>query len=170
MVTYRMELSDEKKRAAVDIALDSPANARRRRIAAPLLVALGVLLIACAVVLLILENTLNLTYVIVGVVALVLGLRTKAFQRWILGRSERLLDKAFRSGVVEYRFDDDGVTIMSQIGCSLCYWPSFRGCGTAGQYLYLRRGDNKLILVDRNDLSAAELSELERLFAEHVSA
>ena len=168
MVTYRMDLNDEKKRAAVDIALESPGNVRRRRIVVPLLVAAGALLLVCAAALLLLEDSLDLTFVIVGVAALALGLRAKAFQRWVLGRSEKLLDQAFRSGVVEYRFDDDGVGITSQVGTSLCYWPSFKESGTMGQYLYLRRGDNKLVLVDKNDLTASELAELERLFATHL--
>lgn len=169
MVTYRMDLSDEKKDAAVEIALMSPGNVRRRRVCAVLLAACGALLVVCGLALLLHDGrATGVVFLVVGVASLALGLRAKAFQHLVLRRSEQLLDKAFRSGVVEYAFDDGGVRIESNLGSSLCYWNSFVGHGTMGQYLYLKRGDNKLVLVDANDLTEAELAELTDLFSRHV--
>lgn len=171
MITYRMNLSDEKKDAALEIALMSPANVRRRRIGGTILVLLGIVLVICGSGLMFLEKKASgIVYLIMGVVALAFGLRTKAFQRFILKRSEKLLDKAFRSGVVEYGFDDEGVHIRSHLGNSLCYWDSFVEQGTMGQYLYMKRGDNKLILVDKNDLTASEFAELIELLKRHMPA
>ena len=45
MVTYRMELDEEKRRAAIEVALESPDNVRRRRIGGGILAVLGVLLV-----------------------------------------------------------------------------------------------------------------------------
>ena len=171
MVTYRMNLSEEKKDAAVEIALMSPGNVRRRRISGPLLVIMGVLLIICGVMLMLAgkEQLQGIVFLIVGVAGLLLGLKTKAFQRFVLRKSEHLVDKAFRSGDVEYIFDEDGVHIESQVGSSLCYWDSFVECGSMGQYLYLKRGDNRVILVDKNDLTEAERVELTDLLERHVN-
>lgn len=36
-----------------------------------------------------------------------------------------------------------------------------------GQYIYVKRKDNKLILVDKNDLSKDEMEELMRLLTEN---
>ena len=171
MVTYRLDLSDEKKDAAVEIALMSPHNVRGRRICGPLLVLAGVTLLVCGAALVLAKGSAQgVVFLVVGVAALALGLRAKAFQHFVLRRSERLLDKAFRSGTVEYAFDDDGVRIESNLGSSLCYWNSFVKHGIMGQYLYLKRGDNKLVLVDANDLTEAELAELTDLFSRHVPA
>lgn len=171
MVVYRMNLSEEKKDAAVEIALMSPGNVRRRRICGPLLVVTGILLLICAAMLLLIgkADIQSIVFLIVGIAGLLLGLKIKAFQHFVLRKSEHLVDKAFRSGVVEYIFDEDGVHIESQVGSSLCYWDSFVECGSMGQYLYLKRGDNRIILVDKNDLTEAELTELTGLLERHIN-
>lgn len=45
MVKYCMNLSDEKKEAAINIALESKGNVRKRKIAVPLLMILGIVII-----------------------------------------------------------------------------------------------------------------------------
>lgn len=172
MVVYRMDLSPEKRAAAIDVALASPENARRRKVGGRVLLVLGALIVLDAALVLALRgpNAPRLALLAIGVATLALSRCLEPFQRLVMRKSERLLDESFRSGVVEYRFDDDGVTIESRVGHSVCYWSSFREYGTAGSYLYLKRGDNRLVLVDKNDLSEAELAELTRLVSAHVPA
>ena len=64
---------------------------------------------------------------------------------------------------MEYHFVTDGIEIISQLGYSKNYWTAFKEYGTMGQYIYVKRKDNKLILIDKNDLSAGELEELTQL-------
>ena len=45
MVKYCMNLSDEKKETAIKIALESKGNVRKRKIAVPLLMILGIVII-----------------------------------------------------------------------------------------------------------------------------
>ena len=49
VVKYRLDLSDEKKEAAIQIALESERNVRKRKIATPILLILGILEIILAV-------------------------------------------------------------------------------------------------------------------------
>lgn len=169
MVTYRMQLSDEVNDVAIDIALESPENARRRRIARPVLVVAGVALLACAVGELLFDNAVvAVVYLAVGVVALLFAVKERAFQRFVLRRSATLVDKAFRSGEAAYTFDDEGVTIESDLGHSVCYWNSFAGYGTWLHYLYVKRGDNRIVLVDTSALAPADLDELRSLLAAHL--
>ena len=49
MVKYRLDLSDEKKEATIQIALESERNVRKRKIATPILLILGILEIILAV-------------------------------------------------------------------------------------------------------------------------
>lgn len=95
-----------------------------------------------------------------GIFCLILAFNAKSFQKFALNRSEVLLDKAFRTGIVEYIFDTEGIEIVSQTGYGENYWTAFKEYGTMGQYIYVKRKDNKLILVDKNDLSKDELDEL----------
>lgn len=170
MVTYRMELDEEKRRAAIEVALESPDNVRRRKIGGRVLVALGALLALESLLLLAMRGPSGprIALLLLGAAALGFGVRARAWQRFVMRRAERLLDESLRSGVASYSFDDDGVTIDSRLGHSLCFWPSFREWGTKGPYLYLRRADNRLVLVERGALSQDELAELLRLLEAHV--
>ena len=170
MVIYRMELDEEKRRAAIEVALESPDNVRRRRIGGGILAVLGVLLVLESLLLFAMRGPSGprVALLFLGAVALGFGVRARAWQRFVMRRAERLLDESLRSGVTSYSFDDDGVTIDSQLGHSLCFWPSFREWGAKGPYLYLRRADNRLVLVERGALSQGELAELIRLLEAHV--
>lgn len=170
MVIYRMELDEQKRRAAIEVALESPDNVRRRRIGGGILAVLGVLLVLESLLLLAMRGPSGprVALLFLGTVALGFGVRARAWQRFVMRRAERLLDESLRSGVTSYSFDDDGVTIDSGLGHSLCFWPSFREWGAKGPYLYLRRADNRLVLVERGALSQGELAELIRLLETHV--
>ena len=37
-----------------------------------------------------------------------------------------------------------------------------------GQYIYVKRKDNKMVLIDKNDLSTGELEELTQLLLNNV--
>lgn len=75
------------------------------------------------------------------------------------------MDSSFRSGIIEYIFDEDGIQILSEMGDGKNHWNAFKEYGTMGQYIYAKRKDNKMILVDQNDLSTDELEELKQLLS-----
>ena len=83
-------------------------------------------------------------------------------------KAELLLDKSFRTGIVEYHFDAEGIETISQMGYSKNYWTAFKEYGTMGQYIYVKRKDNKMVLIDKNDLSTGELEELTQLLLNNV--
>ena len=164
MIKYRMVLSDEKKEAAIEIALESDSNIRKRKIAVPVLLILGILILIGSVFQVIkTPSVLGAIYIVLGIFCLILAFNTKPFQKFTLKRTEILLDKSFRTGILEYIFDIEGIETVSQAGYGKNYWTAFKECGTMGQYIYVKRKDNKLILVDKNDLSKDELDELMQL-------
>lgn len=167
MIKYRLDLSDEKKEAAIQIALESEGNVHKRKIATFILSILGILEIILAFYFFTNSRYASgVSFLIIGVLILLFALKTKSFQKFALKKSEILLDKSFRTGIVEYTFDTDGIEIVSQIGYGKNYWTAFKEYGTMGQYIYVKRKDNKLILVDKNDLSKDEMEELMRLLTE----
>lgn len=97
--------------------------------------------------------TSGIILLLLGIFIAILGYTAKDFQRYVLKKSEKLLDKSFRSGIVEYTFDTKGITISSNIGESINYWNAFKEYGTFGEYIYVKRKDNKMILIDKNDLT-----------------
>ena len=75
---------------------------------------------------------------LLGIFIAILGYTAKDFQRYVLKKSEKLLDKSFRSGIVEYTFDTNGITIISNIGESINYWNAFKEYGTFGDISMLK--------------------------------
>lgn len=170
MVKYSMDLSDEKKEAAIEIALESSGNVRKRKIAVPILTILGILLIFDSLFQFINSSAfLGVIFMAVGIVSLLVGLKAKSFQKFVLKKAELLLDKSFRTGIREYVFDDEGIKVDSQNGYAKNYWSAFKEYGTMGQYIYVKRKDNKMVLIDKNDLSKDEMEELTQLLADNIS-
>ena len=58
VVKYCMSLSDEKKETAIKIALESKGNVRKRKIAVPLLMILGIVIIFSSIFYL--KNTIKI--------------------------------------------------------------------------------------------------------------
>ncbi len=85
-----------------------------------------------------------------------------------LNGSYRHMDPRLRYGVRRYTFEEDGVTVASEMNCGKNYWNSFRYWGTIDHYLYLLLLSNTCILVDQNKLSAEELLELKTLLGTHI--
>ena len=169
VVKYCMNLSDEKKETAIKIALESKGNVRKRKIAVPLLMILGIVIIFSSIFLIINSPAiLWYIYMVLGIVCLLLAFNAKSFQKFVLKKAELLLDKSFRTGIVEYHFDAEGIETISQMGYSKNCWTAFKEYGTMGQYIYVKRKDNKMVLIDKNDLSTGELEELTQLLLNNV--
>lgn len=137
VVKYCMNLSDEKKETAIKIALESKGNVRKRKIAVPLLMILGIVIIFSSIFLIINSPAiLWYIYMVLGIVCLLLAFNAKSFQKFVLKKAELLLDKSFRTGIVEYHFDAEGIETISQMGYSKNYWTAFKEYGTMGQYIF----------------------------------
>lgn len=94
MVKYRLDLSDEKKEAAIQIALESERNVRKRKIATPILLILGILEIILAVYFFTNSRFVSgLSFLVIGALIILLAWKTKSFQKFALKKSEILLDK-----------------------------------------------------------------------------
>ena len=91
MVKYRMNLNDEKKETAIKIALDSKGNVRKRKIAVPLLMILGIVIIISSLFLIINSPAaLWYIYMVIGIISLFLAFNAKSFQKFALKKAELL--------------------------------------------------------------------------------
>ena len=124
MVKYCMNLSDEKKETAIKIALESKGNVRKRKIAVPLLMILGIVIIFSSIFLIINSPAiLWYIYMVLGIVCLLLAFNAKSFQKFVLKKAELLLDKSFRTGIVEYHFDAEGIeNTFGKVSGALSLW------------------------------------------------
>ena len=91
MVKYCMNLSDEKKETAIKIALESKGNVRKRKIAVPLLMILGIVIIFSSIFLIINSPAiLWYIYMVLGIVCLLLAFNAKSFQKFVLKKALEL--------------------------------------------------------------------------------
>ncbi len=81
VVKYCMNLSDEKKETAIKIALESKGNVRKRKIAVPLLMILGIVITVRSIFLIINSPAiLWYIYMVLGIVCLLLAFNAKSFR------------------------------------------------------------------------------------------
>ncbi len=64
---------------------------------------------------------------------------------------------------------EDGIHIQNHLGESRNHWSAFKAYGTTGEYLYIKRGDNRVVMVNQNHLSQEELQELRQLLEKNVA-
>ena len=81
--------------------MESKGNVRKRKIAVPLLMILGIVIIFSSIFLIINSPAiLWYIYMVLGIVCLLLAFNAKSFQKFVLKKAELLLDKSFRTGIV----------------------------------------------------------------------
>ncbi len=107
-------------------------------------------------------------FCVAGVLFLVFALCGKKYQKFIIRFSQRKIDPAILNSDREYFFDENGVKVQSVVEESMNSWDKFQSWGTCKNYIYLKRKDKKMMLVDQDKLSADELSELKRLLQNRV--
>lgn len=168
MITYRMEVTEKLLDAAVEIAVESAGNVRRRRRSAILLVVIGVLELAIGLLLTLRSDAQGPALLVVGVIVLAVIALLKPLQRLVIKRASGKVDELFRTGAVEYAFSDEGIALTSPAGRGQNYWDAYRSFGETEAYLYLIRGDNRSLLVDKGALREDELDELRELCARHL--
>lgn len=174
MIVYKTDLTDEKRKTLIEIALESQKNIRKRKVIMPICAIFAVLEIPIGLYFCIKgAYSSGIFLLICGFIMLFLAFKAKNFQRFALRMVEKQADKqkdrAFQEGIVEYVFDDEGIIVKSQVGNGQNYWSAFKEYGNFGKYIYIKRKDNQTILVDKNDLTSNEIDELLSLLSNNIN-
>lgn len=169
MVRYKTTLNDDAMNRLVEISLKMESNVRRRKCTTVLIIILG-LVVTCigAVACLGKITGADAAMLILGIFITVFGLNQKSFQRATIKKNAKHMDPIFRSENVEYVFDSEGICIHSHLGNGMYRWDSFREYGTLDESLYIIRRDDKVIIVNQNELSKDDLHELRQLLEQNL--
>lgn len=171
MVVYKTYLDDEATKRVIEISLKMDCNVHIRRVSTAILGVAGLLLLVRNII-----NSMNMklvtTYYVImmllGVVMIIMVFSLKFLQRAVLRQRVKQAHPSIRSGSVEYDFDEEGIRIQSHLGDSLYKWNGFIEYGTMDDYLYIRRCDNGIIMVNQKELTENELQELRQLLETHL--
>ncbi len=170
MVRCKTELNEEVMNKSIELSLQEKPNGRKRRNTACILGTVGLMYIIWGVLACINNSSGSGKFMLVlGIIVMVLVLNLKRIQKLSLKKMQNQMDPAFCSGTSEYIFDEDGIHIQNHMGESMNHWSAFKAYGTTGEYLYIKRGDNRVVMVNQNDLSQEELQELRQLLEKNVA-
>ncbi len=88
-------------------------------------------------------------------------------QKSVISGMMKKIDQEKYLGETEYIFDHDGIQINSEKGSGINYWKAFKCYGMIKNYIYIKRFDNQIALVDKEKLTPEKLCELEELLKEN---
>lgn len=170
MVKYKFEITQKELDALIDILLMNEKNTKKRKRGRIAFAVLAIITLLLAV-----RSYLRFRYVfaVFYVVlciwcAFMATIGEKIEQKLVLKKIQSNADEKLKSGVREYWFDENGVTIYSETGHGVYKWNAFKLWGTFRDYIYLKRIDEGTILVDNKALSDSEKDELEKLLNANV--
>lgn len=169
MVRYKIKVNDEVVDKIIELSLENKGNIRRRKILSVVIGIAGLVEIfvgGCSVL-----NQISgpgVCMLLVGIAMFVFAIKQKSFQKSVLKKKLMKLDSSLNSGEREYVFSEDGIRIKSQLADSDNYWNAFKEYGTIDNYLYIKRRDDRIILVKQDDLSPEEKQEILQLVEKNV--
>lgn len=162
MIKAKLEIGQEEVSALREIMMANPKNVKKRKYVRIFSVIMAIVMAICTVVCF-LEDAFG--YSLLGLVFIIflawvtLGGAT-FYQDFIYKKLQNKTDGKLKSGMREYSFDLDGVTVTSEVGYGLNKWEAFKCWGIFKEYVYLKRIDNQMILLKKNDLSKEDYEVL----------
>jgi hypothetical protein len=170
MVKYKFEITQKELDALIDILLANEKNTKKRkrgRIAFAVLAIITLLLAVRSY--LHFRYAFAVFYVVLCIWCIFMAtIGEKLEQKLVLKKIQSNADEKLKSGVREYCFDENGVTIDSETGYGVYKWDAIKRWGTYQDYIYLKRIDEGTILVDKKALSDSEADELQKLLNANV--
>lgn len=171
MIKARIDIGTKELAVLREIMLASPKNTRKRKMARIISAIMAVIMGVCTFVN-VLDRTMghafiDLAFTIFFVWIIAGG--AKFYQDFIYKKVQSKADSKLKSGFREYDFDEDGVTVSSDLGCGLNKWDAFKYWGEFNDFIYLKMIDNRAILVKKSDLSNADCEALRSLLNTHLT-
>lgn len=150
----------------VEVALHSKENRRNQKVLRIVYVAMAVLLFALELFSMARGEGPSVVLTVFAVLLLgVVAWGVEPLCRFRLRGAAGRIDDEVRSARREYVLSDEGVSVESKYGSGEWIWDAFEEWGMCGRYLYLRRVDHEVIVINTDALSSDARTELGRLMA-----
>jgi hypothetical protein len=170
MIRCKTEITQRELDALIEIELSSEKNVRKRKISRIIFLVSAILLALLAT-----NFHYNVAWATILSVLCVFTIfmatiGVKLEQKMILKMLQNKMDEKMKLGVREYEFNEKGVIIDSKIGHSENEWSVFKLWGTYKDYIYLKKFNDSIVLVNKNGLSDDNLNELITLLSTNVKS
>lgn len=167
MVQYKIKVGKKEQEQEIikEIVLQSPVNIKKRQRMIPISRFMSVWCFLSVVHAWITESVLmGLFMFILCIFFIVFSFSgAEKLQKSIISRMIKKVGQEQDPGETEYIFGHDGIQINSEKGSGINYWKAFKCYGIIKNYIYIKRFDNQIALVDKEKLTPEKLCELEEL-------
>lgn len=162
MIKTKIEISEEEVAALREIMMASPKNVKKRKRVRVISAIMSIVMAIYIVISFVIHAYAYLLFGFVFAIFFVwMTINGGAFlQNLVYKKAQNRMDDRLKSGLREYHFDMDGVTVSSEFGCSLNKWDVFKCWGIFKEYIYLRKIDNQMILVKKSNLLKEDYENL----------
>ena len=171
MIKTKMEISQEEIKVLREIIMANPKNVKKRRwariICAVMAVIMCIYTVTCFLDKAIGNSVIGLAFTIYFIWVTTVG--STFYQDTIYKKVQDKADDRLMSGVREYVFDSDGVTISSELGYSTYKWVAFQCWGVFNDYIYLKKIDNLMVLVKKSSLLKEDYEALMSLLNTYLT-
>lgn len=168
MIRYRLNITDEINKKLLELAVKRSDSRRRLRNIRIVLGGLALLYVVLGLLLNSRAASKDYFLFISAGILIVFPFLLPPLQKMLLRRQQKRMDSMLRSGVIDYSFDENGVHISSSMGESQLNWDAFRSYTVDGDFMYLERRDNHVVLVRLSELPQGDQQALEQLLQTHV--
>lgn len=165
MVSYTMHFDKRAKDIFVNVSLESQENKKKRL---KLKIYMGILFCIFLILFFTASTEGRRLFALVFTLISFLFLsgtrwvQKIGFERFIAEHKEMFPES------VTYTFQEDGVVIRSDKGSAFNAWSNFKNCGIYKEYIYVRRIDGSLILIDQNQASQEDIATIISLLSTNV--
>lgn len=172
MVTYQFQYDKETMAVLAELSTQEKREARKERITQVVFVIAAVILYLCTFVMIGFDgvDAYSVTYIACATIFLLFAIFQKRLRAHAILKSLLRNNKDMQTARGTWTFADEGIKVDSTLGQGQTYWSAIEKYGDYGKYLYIKRKDNSMFLIERDRLSQAELAELRGLLAAHVVA
>lgn len=164
MIEYKKEFGEKEKAVLLEISLQSEKYKASQQSQQLLFAIAGLLLLAAGLFV----KTIAIS--IVGVVAVIFAVLLPKLHRIQLNNMYKKMDERVLSGTRQYKVDASGIEIQSYAGTSKYSWDAMDSCGQQGDYIWIKRVDNQVMLFDKTDLEKMKQEELLQLCKTNIKA
>lgn len=165
MVQCKIKVGKQEQEIIKEIVLQSPVNIKKRQRMIPICRFMSVLCFLGVAYAWIAESVLmGLSMFILCIFFIVFSFSgAEKLQKSVISGMMKKIDQEKYPDETEYIFDHDGIQINSEKGSGINYWKAFKCYGMIKNYIYIKRFDNQIALVDKEKLTPEKLCELEEL-------
>lgn len=170
MLEYEIEIGKEEQDALLEITLQSDVYRKRRKVVAIASVIMCVICLPCGMLSLMLDRAEMASLFMIlfaGFLYFACGGK-KVQQRARLKRFYANAQKALVSGHRKYIFNEESISIKSEIAEGVNLWTAYKDWGFYENYIYIRNLSNQVLLVRQNELAPEKHAWLVDLLTRHL--